>query len=462
MVLFGQLALVGWALVPALLPGVVPVMVTADSMAPRAPAGSVLLIGSAEGDLPPGAVVTFEDPTRPGRQVTHRVVERLDDGAYVVRGDATGVADTTPLPADRIEGRARLLVPYVGRPLIWLRDGAWAPLLVWMTITGAATVTATRVVRRGPPPARPARAAAATDEPVRQRSAGAQRRVLAGCAITAALLALTPVTLTAAEAAFRATSEPTAATWTTGSWVDPPGTQEFAAVGSHTFEVPAGHHTVTIEAWGAQGGGPGGGHGGYATGEVAVTPGETLYVHVGQRPSGPTGHFNGGLNGGGDGGGSPATQNRLAGFGGGGASDVRRGSDSLAARVLVAGGGGGSSEQTNTVMAGGAGGGLSGGAGAHQNGGGGGTQDDGGAAGGAGNTGVLGEGGDGDGEGGSCNSGQNSRDGGGGGGGYYGGGGGGACGGGGGGSSYTGSAQNAVFENGVRTGDGRVVISWGD
>ena len=105
---------------------------------------------------------------------------------------------------------------------------------------------------------------------------------------------------------------------------------------AQTFDVPSNVTSVTIDAWGAQGGtdttgfGTAGGLGGYASGTISVTPSTTLDVYVGGTPAQaltiPSG---GGYNGGGSGW-----------TGGGGASDVRTGSD-LADRVVVAGGGGG-------------------------------------------------------------------------------------------------------------------------
>src|SRR5215831_18420489 len=91
------------------------------------------------------------------------------------------------------------------------------------------------------------------------------------------------------------------------------------------FVVPAGVHSVTLDAFGAQGGG-GGGLGGHARGTFTVADGTVLHIRVGGMPTdGATGGFNGGGNG------TP---------GGGGASDVRIGGDTLANRVVVAGGGG--------------------------------------------------------------------------------------------------------------------------
>ena len=191
----------------------------------------------------------------------------------------------------------------------------------------------------------------------------------------------------------------------------PTGTQTFSFTGAQqTFVVPAGVTSVTIEAWGAEGGtGYGtvppiaGGRGGYVVATIAVTPGETLFVYVGGQgqagadAAGGVGSFNGG----GDGG---SSWGFYGGGGGGGASDVRPGGNALAARAVVAGGGGGGGgNYDGSESGGGAGGGTTGAAGADS---------------------WPGSGG-------------------------------------GGGSSYTvPGATNVTHAQGVRAGDGQVIISW--
>ncbi|MGL5891833.1 MAG: glycine-rich protein, partial [Bacteroidia bacterium] len=118
-------------------------------------------------------------------------------------------------------------------------------------------------------------------------------------------------------------------------------TQTFSYTGAVQFwVVPFGTDSVTLEAWGAQGNanslGITGGLGGYATGKLAVTAGDTLWIKVGgggQTTPTP------GYNGGGAGGTSPCAT--AAAGGGGGASDIRYMGISLASRVLVGAGGGG-------------------------------------------------------------------------------------------------------------------------
>ena len=116
-----------------------------------------------------------------------------------------------------------------------------------------------------------------------------------------------------------------------------------------TYTVPAAVCSITVDAYGAQGGngqgyaytfyspvvydvlGGNGGNGNRVQATLTVTPGETLYVYVGGQGGQTSGGYNGGGNTGNTGG------------GGGGASDVRQAGSGLGNRVVIAGGGGGGS-----------------------------------------------------------------------------------------------------------------------
>jgi PKD repeat protein len=226
-----------------------------------------------------------------------------------------------------------------------------------------------------------------------------------------------------------------------------------------TWTVPSGTCSITIEAWGAQGGtntyNASGGRGAYIAGTFTVNPGEQINIVVGQKGFNGTGSLHGG--------------------GGGGGSFVTRSGNIL----LIAAGGGGASYSSgsavgqpgNASTTGGAGGYYSvtpGNGGFSDNGQGGGSGAGGGgwftagtsnnwctggqAAGGAGGISQYsGHGGYG--------GGGASYHGGGGGGGYTGGSGGNyTIGGGGGGSINNGTGQTNTSD--VRTGNGQVIITW--
>ena len=110
-----------------------------------------------------------------------------------------------------------------------------------------------------------------------------------------------------------------------------------------SFTVPYGVTTITVQAYGAQGGEGwyNGGLGGYVSASLKVTPGQVLYLYVGGAGSSSyyNAHPSGGYNGGGYG--SANACSGWYGGGGGGATDIRTTSGVLASRIVVAGGGGG-------------------------------------------------------------------------------------------------------------------------
>ena len=235
----------------------------------------------------------------------------------------------------------------------------------------------------------------------------------------------------------------------------PTGSQTFSYTGAQqSFVVPAGVTSISVDAYGAQGGSNSPStninYGGRVQADLPVTPGTTIYVYVGEQPTGVTGGWNGGGSG------------ETAGIGGGGASDIRIGGTTYAERVIVAGGAGGGGFWSNQEVNGGLGGGLVGGNGYRV--------DYTTAPGGDGGTQTASANG-------TCASFNNPICAGGfgfggsptgcgcevygGGGGWYGGGGSGNCRGGGGGSSYTdATASNVVHTQGVRIGHGEVIITW--
>ena len=207
--------------------------------------------------------------------------------------------------------------------------------------------------------------------------------------------------------------------------------------GAQTFEVPLCVTKLTLEVWGAQGGGANccsggpqddGGKGGYSKGEISVQPGQIVHVYVGGK--GKTAS-SGGWNGGGTGG--------QYGAGGGGGTDVRVGGTSWNHRVIVGGAGGGGNCGCPDHGYGGYGGGTTGQAGNGGSGGAGGTQTGGSSFGS-----------------GAANGGYHYA---GGGGGWYGGGSAYAKGGGGG-SGYVGGTQNGTTQGNVQAGNGQAKITW--
>ena len=258
--------------------------------------------------------------------------------------------------------------------------------------------------------------------------------------------------------------------------------------GVQTYTVPVGVFSLCVEVRGAQGNANAqslslGGLGGEVTGNLAVVPGQVLQIYVG---GGGITSTAGGYNGGANGGTQPGCVIAIGG-GGGGASDIRVASYGLANRVAVGGGGGGTGGNRSVGCSpgtgGGGGGGYYGGGGGGAYGGSpgfGGTQVGGGAGGASccgcplspqpGAAGGLGVGGNGGGLTGTNNQAANNP-------GCAGGAGGAAIGGqgpnctggtgcpstwagasGGGGSNYNGGLTGATSVQGVKAGNGEVVI----
>ena len=234
---------------------------------------------------------------------------------------------------------------------------------------------------------------------------------------------------------------------------------------SQNWVVPPCVTSISVTIAGASGGGYNGGNGASITGNINVTPGQTLQINIGGEGSCPSAGFNGGgLDG-------SANTTSNGGCGGGGATDIRTTSFQINNRIIVAAGGGGMGGGDADAVGGG-GGCVSGTTGTSPFGvGGGGASQTSGGSGGPpwissgnnGGSGYLGNGGNG-----AIDPCYNTAPGGGGGGGYYGGGGGGSdCysgwgsvggGGGGGGSSLTPSSLVCTVNS--NNGDGYIIITY--
>lgn len=120
--------------------------VRSGSMEPALAVGDVVVAQpfSPSDPVPVGRVMVFENPALPGRDQTlvHRIVEYLGAGEYVSAGDANKDVDATPVRDSDLLARARILVPMVGLPLVWLRGGDLVLLAGWVLLTLAALAMA--------------------------------------------------------------------------------------------------------------------------------------------------------------------------------------------------------------------------------------------------------------------------------------------------------------------------------
>ncbi len=117
-------------------------VVQSGSMEPHISAGDVVLTTEfkANQHVPMGGVVQFlspaaAEPDGVEKFRMHRIVAGNPDGTYVTAGDANRDVDSTALEREQITGQARLLIPYVGLPGLWLASGKFTALTWWLALT---------------------------------------------------------------------------------------------------------------------------------------------------------------------------------------------------------------------------------------------------------------------------------------------------------------------------------------
>lgn len=126
-----------------------PEAILSGSMTPRVQPGDVVLVDPVPvADIRPGEVVAFHDPAMP-RVLVHRVVAVLANGDLRTKGDANASPDSDPVPARRVIGVARLLVPAVALPLYWARTGRYGRLVLAGAGLVAVLLVASRAVLGG-------------------------------------------------------------------------------------------------------------------------------------------------------------------------------------------------------------------------------------------------------------------------------------------------------------------------
>jgi signal peptidase len=152
-------------------------LVIGGSMAPTVQRGDLLVTAPARTVLP-GQIVLFSQPGHPGTDVAHRVV-RVDDDLIRTRGDANATEDSTPVTLRQLRGQVVMVIPALGRPVFWLRQGRYVPVMATLAVTVICAVVAFRASPGGRPGERraasPARRGAA-----RHRRDVAVHRVPAG------------------------------------------------------------------------------------------------------------------------------------------------------------------------------------------------------------------------------------------------------------------------------------------
>ena len=104
--------------------------VMSGSMAPRIQPGDVVVAAPVDPSLlRTGQVLVVRDPDRPGALRLHRFVGIDAAGLLILRGDANPQPDSSHVARSAVVGVARLLVPGIGSPALWIRTATWGPLI---------------------------------------------------------------------------------------------------------------------------------------------------------------------------------------------------------------------------------------------------------------------------------------------------------------------------------------------
>ncbi len=143
-------SLLFWSHAPQLA-GWEPRVVLTGSMLPAIRPGDVALIAPEDASAPapgPGSVVLVRDPGRSSGFYLHRLMRYDGQGRLVTRGDANPSDDWPAVERSRVAGRLRLVVPTVGLPMLWLREGDWRSLALAGGGTWTALVLALGLLRR--------------------------------------------------------------------------------------------------------------------------------------------------------------------------------------------------------------------------------------------------------------------------------------------------------------------------
>jgi signal peptidase len=122
------------AVVPALF-GWRTTVVVSGSMTPGIRPGDVVVAGPAA-RVAPGAVVLVKNPAAPGKLLLHRLVAYQADGSLILKGDANRDRDSTPVPPANLRGVAKVRIPVIGLPVLWLRNHEFAPAAAALALIG--------------------------------------------------------------------------------------------------------------------------------------------------------------------------------------------------------------------------------------------------------------------------------------------------------------------------------------
>lgn len=171
-----MVSLFTWTVLPFSV-GWSPSVIVTGSMGPSIVPGDIVVTAPIEPEaLRLNYVIRFKDPSNTHPYLMHRIIEIKDNGTLITKGDANQSPDSTPVPVGNVTGVARLRVPLVGLPAMWMRNGQFLQLgLALLAVAGAAWVlTGLRALLAGDPSADAADVSEPDDvEPPAEPTAGA-------------------------------------------------------------------------------------------------------------------------------------------------------------------------------------------------------------------------------------------------------------------------------------------------
>lgn len=116
--------------------------VQSGSMSPKVPAGSIVVVKSA--DLyKPGEVITFKAQKdravkNPKFTTTHRIMKRQEDNTgikFITKGDANDDPDSEPVDQNLVLGKVILTIPILGYPVAFAKTQAGLIILIIIPAT---------------------------------------------------------------------------------------------------------------------------------------------------------------------------------------------------------------------------------------------------------------------------------------------------------------------------------------
>ena len=108
--------------------------VLSPSMTPALDVGGIVAVVPTDpATIQVDDILVYRPPTRQSVLVTHRVIERSEEGGRIVfrtQGDANNVADSYAVPASSVLGTVKLHIPLAGYILSFVRTPAGFLLLL--------------------------------------------------------------------------------------------------------------------------------------------------------------------------------------------------------------------------------------------------------------------------------------------------------------------------------------------